>query len=417
MSDAYQQSIERHFRWNFSTLAGVEGCWGFASAAIDRVAVLPVFLSTLGASEYVISLLPAMFMLCFTAPQLLAARLTRHLPVKKTFFTLTHYPGALLLIALGVVTLWANRLPSWLILACTFAWIVVFGISISFAMPMWVNIMAKLFPPSVRGRSFGVVWLLGGLFGAAGAWCVRWALQAWGFPTGFGILFIASGVLMSVCTTSFFWLREPALEVADDGERRPFLRELGGILRGTPAFSWLLVVRSVAAFGVMGDAFFAVAAVERFGLSVSVAGAFAGVTLAARVAGSLIGGYLGDVCGFEAALLFSILSSAGASVVAMAAPSAGWYYCVFVLLGLRQSSGMIAIQNLTIDLCPSDDKTTFVALASTVVCPAFVLSPIIAGALATHHPARFHAVFMVGAVCALLAAVITIVKVRDPRRA
>ena len=102
--------------------------------------------------------------------------------------------------------------------------------------------------------------------------------------------------------------------------------------------------------------------------------------------------------------------------MAMAAPSPGWYYCVFVLLGLRQSSGMIAVQNLTIDLCPSDDKTTFVALASAVVCPAFVLSPIIGGALATHHPARFHAVFMVATVCALLAAVVTIVKVRDPRR-
>jgi len=201
--------IRRHFRWNYAIIAIVEGVWCVGAAMCSYVTILPVFMERLGASPLLIGLLPATFHLFFAVPQLLAARLTGHLPLKKYVFTLVHYPGCLSLSGLGVlVVIYGDRFPASVIPA-TFVWVVLYGLTLSFAMPMWVNMMAKLFPSDLRGKSFGIVFLLGGLLGAGGAWVAARVLSALAFPRNFGVLFIAGGLLMSGCISAFPWLREP----------------------------------------------------------------------------------------------------------------------------------------------------------------------------------------------------------------
>ena len=78
----YEERIETHYRWNYRMIAAVEGIWGFGMALVSHVAILPVFLNILGASPFVIGLLPATFRLFLTVPQLLVARFTRALPLK-----------------------------------------------------------------------------------------------------------------------------------------------------------------------------------------------------------------------------------------------------------------------------------------------------------------------------------------------
>ena len=417
MARDYEQDIERHYWWNLAMIAGVEGCWGFGVAFVSEIAVLPVLLNRMGASDFVVGLLPALFMLCLNTPQLLAARVTRHMPVKKVFFTLTHYPGTLPLIALGYLTWRYGEAAPGAVMAATFGWIVLFGLSISFAMPMWVNLMAKLFPPSVRGRSVGYVSLLGSILGALGSWCVVFVLAQYAFPHNFAILFVVAGVVLSGCVTSFFWLREPASPAVERETTRHFLRDLAGMLRTAPGFMWFMLARFVGTFGVMAGPFYTLAGLAKFDLPVEVAGKFGATLLVARVAGSVVGGWLGDRFGFKILVVAASVCGAAAAGVAIWAPTPGWYYVVFVLVGLYHAMGMIGSFNLQIEFCPTEDKTTFIAFGSTVVCPALVLGPLVGGLLAEHHSAHYNAVFVGAMVCSLLGLVVTLLFVQEPRSA
>jgi len=412
----FEQEIKRNYRWNLGIIAGVDGCWGFGMAFVHRVAILPAFLDRLGASSITIGLLPAVFSIALFAPQLLAAHFTRHLSVKKNFFTVTHYPGTLSLLALACLTVRYAATAPGVVMGSTFAWVVLFGLSISFAMPMWLNLMAKLFPAAVRGRAFGYVWLLNGVLGAAGSLCAKKILGTVTYPWNFAVLFTASGVILSACVTSFFWLREPVRINPDARGTAAFLREVTRILRGPREFLWFLAARLTGTFSMMAAAFYTVAGLERYKLSSAAAAMFGAVLLIAQVIGSLAGGRLGDALGFKLLLVLACATDVAAGTLAILAPSPVWYGVVFALFGLRSSFLMIGGHNLTIEYCPTEDKTTFVALVSTILCPAYVLGPILGGLIAKYHPAGYNAVFAVAACCGLAALLVTLLKVVEPRR-
>jgi len=412
----YEQEVERHYRWNFAIIGGVHGCWGLGSAFVSYVVILPVFLKKLGASEFAIGLMPALFMLCLCLPQLLAARLTHHLPIKKVFFTFTHYPCTLSLLLLAYLVLRPAEISEPALVVAVFAWVAIYGLSISFAMPMWVNLQAKLFPTAVRGKSFGYVFLAGSVLGAIGSKGAERVLERYPYPSNFAILFAAAGIVLSACVTSFFWLREPPSTEETSEGKSSFLRDVLDILRTSSGFRWFLAARFIGALSLMAAAFYTVAGIEKFSLPSAAAGSFGAVMLAAQVAGSWAAGRLGDRFGFK--LVFLITSALGiaAAATAILAPTPAWYYLVFVLFGIRRATASIGFHNLCIDFCPTPDKTTFVALASTVLCPAYVLGPVAGGLLATRLEAHYNAVFAVAVICAFAALVLTALRVPEPRR-
>ena len=418
MNTAFEQQVRQHFRWNYAIIAGVEGLWGFGAALVSTATILPVFLRELGASSFAIGLLPGVFAFFLTAPQLLAARMTRRLPLKKYVFTCIHYPGCLGLLPLALFVAVAGTEAGIGVVWATFVWLALFGLTISFAMPMWVNLMAKLFPADVRGRSFGDVFLLGNVLGAAGSVCAAWVLARLQFPGSFALLFLLAGVVLSGCVTSFFWLREPMTpaSLADAPGAERFAADVMAFLRGSPDFRWFLAARFVGAFSLMATAFYSVAAIDRLGLDVSSAGEFGAILLVSRAVGSAVAGRLGDRFGFRIVAMLGAACDAGAALLAIVAPSRLVFCAVFVLLGMRGSFGMIGHSNLSIEYCPTADKTTFVALGSTAMCPAYVLSPTLGGLLATYHPAGYDTVFPCALVCSVCALVIFMARVREPRK-
>jgi len=417
MSVPFETQVAEHYRWNYGIIAAVEGVWGLGSALVSHVVILPVFLDRLGASPVLVGLLPATFALFLTGPQLLAARLTGHLPRKKIFFTFVHYPGCLSLLALGGFVIWQRDGPESLIIAATFVWLAMFGLCISFAMPMWVNLMAKLFPPSLRGKSVGDVFLLGSVTGAVGSMCAAKALATFAFPYNFAVLFFAAGVLLSGCVTTFLWLREPSLHHDDHPAEGRFLRDTIAAVKGAPSYVWFLMARFVGGFGLMAAAFYTVAAVARFQLPTATAGMFGAAHLLGRSVGSLVAGRLGDRFGFKWVATMAPAAMLGAALLAVFAPSATWYYPVFILFGFRISFGMVGVHNLAIEFCPTADKTSFIALSSTAVCPAFVLGPWLGGLLAERHPAGYTAVFVVASLCCAASLLMMVFCVKEPRRA
>ena len=99
--------LDRHYK-NVASLLTVEVFWGVSLALISMVAVLPVFLSQLGASNTVIGALPVVWILAngFSGP--FAAHASAGLARRKGFVILLHVLAAIPYLAIAA---WFGLMP------------------------------------------------------------------------------------------------------------------------------------------------------------------------------------------------------------------------------------------------------------------------------------------------------------------
>ncbi|MBI2194182.1 MAG: MFS transporter [Planctomycetes bacterium] len=413
----YQQRIEAGRTRNFRVILGVHTFWSFGSTFFSHLALIPVFLQELGASNLVIGTLPALVTLFMFGPQVLAAHLTSHLPVKKRVFASIHYPGCAAILVLGVLTQLWGRTDRRALIAATLVCLAAHSLSLSFAMPMWSNLVAKLFPPERRGRDIGRIFFVGGLTGGLGALLSRELSRRFEFPIGYTLGFLLASLVLTAAVTAFFFLDEPAHP--DPGPKRKlgaFFRSLWGDLRGQRGYQFYLLSQVFCALSSMAFPFYAVAARELHGLGVEVGATFTAVMLLSRVVGSPLAGLIGDRLGFRALAFAPPLLTALAGLLALLVRHPGVYHAIFILGGLAAAADTLAIINLPMEFSPHADKTSFVAARGTLVSPVLAVAPMIGGYLADTFSGRFALPFAGSVLFGLLGVVVLAAFVREPRR-
>lgn len=414
--EQYEQQLAAGRTTNFSIIIGVHSAWCLGTAFVSVDALLPVFLQELKASNLVIGALPALMILTIFVPQVLAAQLTSHLPIKKNVFTCVHYPGAFAVLALGLLTLsWGAARPGHLIVA-TLVCIAVHGLALSFAMPMWSNLVAKLLPSERRGRSFGYFFLAGGITGVIGALGAKLLIKRMTFPDGFAVGFVICSALMAGGVTLFFFLREPPHP--EPVTRKPFGQFVGALWRdllGQRDYRFYLLSQAFAGLGGMAMPFYAVAAREQFGLDLQVGATYTAIILLARLVGSPLAGLIGDRFGFRALAFFSPAFILVASALALTASQPQIFYVVFALSGLARATESVAMINLPIEFCPHADKTSFLAVRGTVIGPVQAFAPLLGGILADTFRSGFAIPFTGAIAFEVLCLVVLARFVREPR--
>ena len=86
--------LRTHWR-NVAYLLSVETFWGISLALISMVAILPVFLTHLGATNAVIGSLPVIWLLATSFPGVFAAHFTSNLAHRKKMVILLHMGAAI----------------------------------------------------------------------------------------------------------------------------------------------------------------------------------------------------------------------------------------------------------------------------------------------------------------------------------
>jgi MFS family permease len=416
-SPDYASELVSARRHNFTIILGVHALWGLGTAFISPVALMPVFLQELGASNRVIGVLPAVMTLCMFGPQIFAAHLTESLPVKKRVFTCIHYPAAAAIAFLGVVTwVWGAARPGALV-GFTLVCISFHSLALSFAIPMWSNLVAKLMSRDSLGRTLGVIFFAGGITGALGGFAAKIMSERLPFPQGFALGYVMAAVLMGGGVSFFFILREPHQpEVAPRKNIWAFYRALWRDLHGVRDYGFYLLSQVSSGLGRMAPPFFAVAARNEHGFGVEVGALFTAIFMFSRVVASPLAGMLGDRFGFRFLSLFPPALNVAAAALALASSHPVFFYAVFVLVGLSNAAESVSTINLPIDFCPHADKTAFLAARATVVSPVQAVAPLLGGVLADSLGGRFTWTFGLAILFELVAVVILVTWVRDPRR-
>jgi MFS family permease len=134
----------------------------------------------------------------------------------------------------------------------------------------------------------------------------------------------------------------------------------------------------------MGLGFVTVAAVQRWGVPDSTVGIFTAALLLGQTIGNLSSGFLADRYGHKLSLELSALAASLAFTLAWLAPSAEWYYAVFVLLGFAFGAVIVSGTLVSMEFCKPQRRPTYAGMTNTSVGLISVIAPLLGAWLASN---------------------------------
>jgi len=407
----------RNARWNF-----VVNLWDIifimlGISMISRETVMPVLINHLTDSKLAIGLIPAIYSLGTSLPQLLIANFSERLRYKKPFVMLVGGAGergGYLLIGLSV-WLFAESAPT-VALVLFFVFLAYSAFSMGIGTPPWYDMIAKVIPTQRRGLWSGLGHGLGALTAVAGASFVGYVLEGFAYPQNFVILFIVGFAIMMVSWGGLALTREPpSTTVKARVTMISYLKQLPTLLRRDHNYARFLLSRTVAVLGTMATGFYMVYGVERFQVAGAAVGFLTAVLVASQALLGLVWGVVADRWGHKLVLTGGALLLMLAALTAWLTTTQGGLTVVFFLLGAAIAAELTSSLNIILEFCAPEDRPTYIGLTNTLLAPTLALAPILGGWLATL-TGGYHNLFLVAAACAGLGALLLILWVREPRR-
>jgi predicted MFS family arabinose efflux permease len=404
----------RHYK-NLAWVFSVEIFWGVALALISNVAVLPVFLTHLGASNSTVTALPVLFLFATGIPGMFAAHFTGKLVYRKRFVIVAHVVSAIPWFLTAAWFLFAPRIsPAADIAAILIGW----GLGwiwMGFLIPVWINFIGRVTRPELRARSFGTIFFFQTLMGAAGGWVASRIIGSdLPFPANYGLGFAIGGATMAI--GSFFFL--PVVEEAgpvteEENPLRGIARHTREILTDRGGVRTYLSIYMLCAGWPILTAFYPIWAERHFGLEAKDSAIYTAVFMVGNMAGSLLAGALGDRYGYAKVSIIATVAFASGLLTALVGDARVWYYVTAFLLGVYISADRLAMYNLSMAFSPHDDNTAYLGLIPALALPALVLGAALCGPAIDAF--GFKPVTAVSLALGLAAATLAVFRLPEPR--
>lgn len=406
--------VEQNYRWNF-TVNFLDGtAFWFGLNFISSSTIVPLFISKLTDSPLLIGLAAVIAQASWFLPQILSAgyieKLARKKPVVINLgFFLERLPVWLWPVA-ALVAPYSPALALFLFFL-GYAW---HGLGAGVVAPAWQDLIARCFPVNRRGRFWGTTTFAGTAIGTLGAVFSSWLLEAYDFPLNFGLAFLIAAIAL---TLSWFFLaltREPIRPTPELSHTALALWDKPlTIIRQDHNFRQFLQFRILLALGTMGLGFVTVAAVHHFQIPDRVVGFYTVALLLGQTIGNLLSGWLADRFGHKTVLEAAGLAAAAAFFLAWLAPTAIWYYVIFVLLGTSLGATIVSGVLMAMEFSSAQQLPTYVGIANTTVGLGSALAPLAGGWLAIY---SYDWLFILSALFSLASVLLIYWKVIDPRQ-
>ena len=182
MKNTYQNQIEEYHNWNFALNIASGGFDNFGMSLVGTMTVLPAFLTLFTRSNFIIGLLPALFVFFWTFPQILTAFYTSHFRQKKNIIVFLRTAYALPWLILSILLILSVLKPgSSGSLVIFFVFLSLFALLGGFVIPAWTSFISKLIFSNVRGRFFALRIFVGTIFGILASFMVKNILKTYFF--------------------------------------------------------------------------------------------------------------------------------------------------------------------------------------------------------------------------------------------
>lgn len=366
--------LDRHWK-NVGWILSVEAFWGVSLSLISVVAILPVFLSHLGANNTVLGALPVVWTLASSLPGAFSAHFTSHLVYRKRITILLHVVAGAPWVALAAwFGLGGLHTPTLDITALLLGWGIAW-IIMGFTIPVWINFIGKTTRPELRGRSFGTIFFFQTLTGAIGGW-VASRILAGGlpFPRNYGLGFLIAGLFMAIGAIFFLRVRESESATEEQGEMfSTVVRHMREVLADRSGVRVYVLAVMLAAGNWLLITYYPVYAEKQLGLTARDSALFTAVCMGGQMLGSVLIGLIGDRFGYVRVALMALVALTAGLSLAIWGTGIAVYYSVAFAFGVYFVADRLALYNLSMAFSPHDDNTAYVGAIPVITAPVLAI--------------------------------------------
>jgi len=358
-----------------------EGLWGFAMAFHNMNSVIPMFLAQMGASAFILGLIPGGFVLLVALPQLLSANLFHNSTRIKELNVGLHFAMAPIAFLIGLAFYYFQFVGQNGIMVYLTLW-VIWSLGVGFLVPVWADFLASVTVAGRRGRFFGITFTINAIMGMAGGYVLKEVLSmdSLSFPQNFGAAFLIMTLAILLGNIFFIFMRVIHLPSPKKEQVDHWWLRLKTIYTQDRNFRNYIFSRALAAATMMPLAFYGVDLQNRFGLPLSSAGTFTFFLVVGQAIFNILFGYIGDIYGRKLAISGFFIGHFLASLTAILATEPWMAYLAFVFVGMGfgagQSSFMVFVYEFAGEL---GDRKLYYAALDTAVAPFIVVYISIAG--------------------------------------
>ncbi|HEY6571833.1 MAG TPA: MFS transporter [Candidatus Eisenbacteria bacterium] len=378
--------IDRHWK-NLSWIFSVEIFWGVGLALISNIAILPVFLTHLGASNTTVGALPVLFLIATGIPGIFAAHFTGRMVYRKRFVIVAHALTAIPWLLTAAWFVAGPRISPAVDIAVLLAGWGLSWLWMGLLIPIWINFIGKVTRPELRARSFGIIFFFQTMMSMVGGWVASKIIGGGApFPANYGIGFAITGAAMAIGAIFFAPVVEEAGAVSEEVDPlRGIVRHTREILTDRGGIRTYLSIYMLAAGWPVLTAFYPIWAEKRFALEAKDSAIYTAVCMAGNMVGSLLSGAVGDRYGYAKVAVIATVAFSVGLATAILGDSRVWYYVTAFALGVYIVSDRLAMYNLSMAFSPHEDNTSYLALVPALCTPVLVVAAALCGPLIDAH--------------------------------
>ena len=308
-------------------------------------------------------------------------------------------------LGLAIVSWFIPNIGPKIALILTFMLLVWQGLGGGFTANAWQNMIGKIIPRERWGIFFGLQSAAANLLSSVGVGIAGILLENSVDNTGFTLCFLLA---VGAFIISYFALvitrEEESPPIAQVTERKEFWQDVRAIFKRDVNFRWFVVIRILAQLGTVGFSFYTVYVVRFYGVDEATAGILAAVMMVFQTLFNPIMGWLGDRWSHRGVMALGMVAAAISAVLAMWAPSVGWFYLAYALAGIAYVGTWTIALAMSLEFGKEHEKPAYIGMANTFIAPTAMLIPVLAGWLADR--VGYSATFSVTALGAVLTVIV-----------
>jgi len=358
----------------------------FGLAFSQDTSVLPAFIHALTGSGLLVGLLSAVQRAGSVLPQLFFANFLETRRYKRPYLIRLIYLRSAAWFILGIITvLWGNLYPN-ILAGLLFVLLAVFFFTGGLGELIYSYLIASTISPTMRGRFFGIRFLLGGTAGAGAGFITHYILSTYNnnlSVNAYGWLFLLTSFSFILASVGFHVMRENA--DYETKERRPFtvyFKDTLQLVKKDNAFLRLLWQNIMLAGIYFALPFYVVFAQVMLEISAAQLGIYITLQIIGQTISGIAWGWIGDKSGYRLVLI-GISSTAFLTPLWAVFSSYVWpaaFAVTFFLAGFSTKSADMATRNYLLEISSTHQVPTCLALKNTLMAPT-LLFPIIGGLL------------------------------------
>ena len=381
-----------------------------------QMTILVAFIQKLFDSAIVVSLVPAILFIGYNLPGLFTTRLAERRPFRKPFIVVFGFIQRMCILGLVLSIFLLDRLgphlTAVLVLICYSGFAFMGGVY----NPAWIDFCAKTIPLNFRARTNAFRSLIAGVGGILAPLLISVLLTGFAFPFNYQATIFIGFVLLFVSFTSFLMIKEqnpsPPVRLKRFGE---YMASLNKVLKSDANFARFLLSQVLLSVSECGAALYTYYAISRFGVGDEAVVLYTLFYNLSFLVSGFILGFIGDKFGNLQVLRIGALGSFLALLLAIIFPSPVILFVIFALVGININARLNSFQVFITEFGDDKNRIRYSSLATAIGAASFGLMPLLGGILRETFQVSFAALFIIGAVFALLAFLSFVFLVKDPR--